>query len=490
LTNPVEPVISQSGARKGARVYAAIATLLLADVALLSVTALAGFLFKTNFLSNDMTMAETKIALWVPATFVAIAAVCLALIDSQQSRPKGFSVRELAHIIGVISFASLITWVLAEAVLPEKALALELAVTVWALTLITLPVGRVVVRQALYARGIGCKRVVVVGDITLAMPLIEQLSKNGSPYRVAGMVSATNARSGRILSVVGGTEAPSAPLQDLSNLPQVMRETRATEVLIAVSNGQYASVRDAVKQATPSDTNVHVAINPLLDEAATGEASEIAEGVPAVRLKGPNMPWQYETVKRGFDVAAALFILILASPLLAMLAIAIKLDSKGPVFFRQPRIGRNARPFGMYKFRSMRLNAEAMLPELMKQNEASGAMFKMRNDPRITRVGKVIRKLSLDELPQLFNVLNGTMSLVGPRPPLPREVAQYEERHYERLGGVPGITGLWQVKRGPVLDFNEMFMYDLEYLRTWSLKNDLVIMLKTVPVVITGRGAY
>jgi exopolysaccharide biosynthesis polyprenyl glycosylphosphotransferase len=363
-----------------------------------------------------------------------------------------------------------------------------MAISVWASAVVLLPVGQAAVRQFMRSRGIGCKHLVVVGDMDRAMPLIEELSKSGSTYRVAGVVSVAS-MPGRLINMSDIQEEQPVSTRDLNELPEVMDESQATEVLIAVSNEKYSEVRETVRKTVSADVNVHVAIDPLLQEATSGEP-EMVEGIPAVRFKGKKMPWQYETIKRAFDFTAALTLLILASPLLAVVAFAVKLDSPGPIFFKQVRVGRRGQKFGMYKFRSMKPNAEALLADLMEQNEASGQMFKMRNDPRITRVGKILRKLSIDELPQLFNVLNGTMSLVGPRPPLPKEVADYEDWHYERLDGVPGITGLWQVKRGPVLDFLEMVNYDLEYLRNWSLAKDIYILLKTVPVVITGRGAY
>jgi exopolysaccharide biosynthesis polyprenyl glycosylphosphotransferase len=258
---------------------------------------------------------------------------------------------------------------------------------------------------------------------------------------------------------------------------------------MVVSNGQYAAVREAVCNSVPDGVTIYVALNPLLNETDAGEP-EMVEGIPVVRFHGHAMPWQYETIKRVFDFIVAFTLFLIFSPLMALVAIAVKLDSPGPVFFKQVRVGRRGECFGMYKFRSMKMNAEAMLQELMQHNEASGAIFKMQADPRITRVGKIIRKLSIDELPQLFNVLHGTMSLVGPRPPLPKELQHYEEGHFTRLDGMPGITGLWQVNRGPTPNFEEMVAYDLEYLRNWSLQRDLLIILKTVPVVITGRGAY
>jgi len=166
------------------------------------------------------------------------------------------------------------------------------------------------------------------------------------------------------------------------------------------------------------------------------------------------------------------------------------LDSPGPVLFRQPRAGRYGRPFTVFKFRSMYVNAEAELEKLRARNEASGPLFKLRDDPRRTRVGRLLRETSLDELPQLLNVLRGDMSLVGPRPAILSEVAQYQDWHLKRLEVLPGITGLWQVSGRSDLTFDEMVMLDIYYGENWSLGLDLRIILRTVPQVLFGEGAY
>jgi exopolysaccharide biosynthesis polyprenyl glycosylphosphotransferase len=202
------------------------------------------------------------------------------------------------------------------------------------------------------------------------------------------------------------------------------------------------------------------------------------------------LPWEYEVVKRVFDVLVTLILLLSAALPMLIIALAIKLDSSGPVFFRQVRIGRHGQPFSMYKFRSMYCDAESRLKNLLQHNQAQGPMFKIHDDPRITRVGKIIRRLSLDELPQLFNILDGSMSLVGPRPPLPNEVKHYEPWQLARLGAVPGMTGLWQVSRGSTISFDEMVALDLEYIKHWSLWLELKVLVLTLPAVLTSRGAY
>ncbi|WP_412761501.1 sugar transferase [Paenibacillus chibensis] len=226
-------------------------------------------------------------------------------------------------------------------------------------------------------------------------------------------------------------------------------------------------------------------MNPLKN---TMDAGSQFEAFPLFEMKNRNLFW---IGKRIQDVCFSLAGLILLSPLLLLIALLIKVeDPKGAVIFAQTRVGKNGKTFKMYKFRSMVSGAEAMLGNLMEQNEISGAMFKMKNDPRITRVGRFIRKTSLDELPQLMNVLKGNMSLVGPRPPLPREVADYTSYDMLRLLVVPGCTGLWQISGRNHVGFREMVELDLEYIANQSFKKDIVIMCKTVKVLFGADNAY
>lgn len=204
-----------------------------------------------------------------------------------------------------------------------------------------------------------------------------------------------------------------------------------------------------------------------------------------------NEPKTYLIIKRLIDVIGSLCGIIVLSLLFLFIAMLIKIeDPKGKVFFTQKRVGLNGKEFNMYKFRSMVSNAEEKLAELLKYNEISGAMFKMKDDPRITKVGKFIRKTSIDELPQLFNVLKGDMSLVGPRPPLPREVAVYSDYDKQRLMVTPGCTGLWQVSGRNSLGFKEMLELDLQYIRRRSTLFDLIIIAKTVMVLFGSKDAF
>jgi exopolysaccharide biosynthesis polyprenyl glycosylphosphotransferase len=194
--------------------------------------------------------------------------------------------------------------------------------------------------------------------------------------------------------------------------------------------------------------------------------------------------------KRVYDLAFASLGMLLTLPLWIAIALLVKLTSPGPIFFRQRRVGHRGRPFTILKFRTMRVGADEMLAELRALNEADGPLFKLRDDPRVTRVGRWLRRWSFDELPQLFNVVRGDMSLVGPRPPLPEEVREYEEWQFDRLEVPPGITGLWQISGRSDLSFDEYVRLDLFYIENWSLAYDFFIVAKTIPVLLSKRGAY
>ncbi len=213
-------------------------------------------------------------------------------------------------------------------------------------------------------------------------------------------------------------------------------------------------------------------------------------GLPLLHVEAPRYEGANRATKRLFDLVATTTVLMLVAPLLALVAVAVRLDSPGPVLFRQERIGIRGRTFHMLKFRSMVQDAEERVGDLLHANEGSGPLFKVRNDPRITRSGRFLRRFSLDELPQLFNVLRGDMSLVGPRPPLRSEVDTYAEHVHRRLLVRPGITGLWQVSGRSDLSWEESVRLDLYYVENWSLVDDVVILLKTTRAVLAPSGAY
>ena len=198
----------------------------------------------------------------------------------------------------------------------------------------------------------------------------------------------------------------------------------------------------------------------------------------------------YSVIKRSFDIIASFLAIVLFFWVFALIAIIIRIDDGGPALYVSKRVGIYGREFNFYKFRSMRVDADKMLDSLLEQNETSGQLFKMKNDPRITRVGRFLRKTSLDELPQLFNILKGDMSFVGPRPPLVREVKDYTEFSMQRLAVVGGLTCYWQISGRSTIDFNGMVRFDQKYIAERSVWTDIKILFKTIPAVIKGDGAY
>jgi exopolysaccharide biosynthesis polyprenyl glycosylphosphotransferase len=236
---------------------------------------------------------------------------------------------------------------------------------------------------------------------------------------------------------------------------------------------------------------VRVWVAPTTMEVLTHRTELVpGEGVPLLEVRPPVLEGLDFAVKRSFDFVIAAFLLLVSSPLLGLIALTVKLTSRGPVLHRSPRPGIGGVPFNCLKFRTMYADAEARQDELEGLNEKTGALFKIRNDPRVTPVGRMLRRFSLDELPQLINVLRGEMSLVGPRPLPLRDDARLEEWHRRRYLVLPGITGLWQISGRSDLDFDDMVRLDFLYLERWSVPVDLVILLKTVPAVLRRRGAY
>ncbi len=228
----------------------------------------------------------------------------------------------------------------------------------------------------------------------------------------------------------------------------------------------------------------------LIDVAGGRTTLRPVDGLPMLHVEHPNLSGPGRILKAALDRLAALLLLVLLAPVLAVLAVAVRCGSPGPVLFRQVRVGKDGREFVMYKFRTMHADAPARLAELRHLNDYDDVLFKLRDDPRITRVGRRLRRFSLDELPQLINVLRGQMSLVGPRPPLPEEVAVYPDDVRRRLAVKPGLTGLWQISGRSDLPFAEAVRLDLRYVENWSFSLDLMILLRTISAVCRASGAY
>ncbi len=346
-----------------------------------------------------------------------------------------------------------------------------------------------------WANGKGVTNVLVVGGRVSAMLLAQQFrrSRHGG-YRVAG------------LCVPGGAGTEREPLgaqpenhPRLAGIPVVggLHEVvaaieRCSIAVVAVAPTDGYGPREVRNLSWSLEgTGVRLVLAPAVDDLAQPRVRlRTIAGLPLMHVEEARLRGAQHALKVLSDVLIGSLVLLLASPLLLACALAIKVDDGGPVFFRQERIGRRGKPFAMWKFRSMVPDAEARIADLRDHSEGNGVLFKMHNDPRVTRVGKFLRRTSLDELPQLFNVLTGTMSLVGPRPPLLHEVAQYDSEVYRKLWVKPGMTGLWQVSGRSDIEWDESVRLDLYYVENWSLVGDLVILLQTVRALVARQGAY
>jgi len=291
-------------------------------------------------------------------------------------------------------------------------------------------------------------------------------------------------------------QLPTFPVTDslsgLEHLDRALRSSQADEVVIALDPQDQAHLRSFATLLSLAHVPFKVVPSLFEESYRAAEILGFAE-LPVIDVNVDALDRFSRTIKRSLDVLVSVTVLFVLLPLWLTIAVAIVVESGRPVFYSQERVGKNGRRFVLHKFRTMIKDADKKLHELGQLNEmdpSGGRMFKMRDDPRITRVGLLLRRLSLDEFPQFFNVLKGDMSVVGPRPPLPQEVENYEREHLYRLKALPGITGLWQVSGRNELSFEDMVRLDRYYLDHWSLGLDLSIMLRTIHTVLTRKGAY
>ncbi len=320
----------------------------------------------------------------------------------------------------------------------------------------------------------------IVGTNDEAEHLAHLLTGGKLGFRPLGFV-ATSARSGASALPVLGR---------IGELRELIHRTGANCVFVAATAVQAADVKHVLKARRLDGVEIRVTANVPATLSTTRVTPQSVGGLMALSVNAVRLTRGQAIAKRVFDVVLSTAGLLLIWPLLLAVAIAVKLDDGGPVLFRQQRVGLQRRPFTLLKFRTMVPRAELLLADLLGRNEADGPLFKVREDPRVTRVGRWLRRFSVDELPQLLNVLKGEMSLVGPRPPLLGEVEAYEDWQLDRLEVRPGITGLWQVSGRSDLSFDEYVRLDLFYIENWSLAYDLFIVAKTLPLLLFPSGAY
>jgi exopolysaccharide biosynthesis polyprenyl glycosylphosphotransferase len=332
-------------------------------------------------------------------------------------------------------------------------------------------------------QGVGVARAIIVGAGEVGRTVMRTMVAHPDlGYEIAGFVDDDPSKGTTDIGRFKG-------LGSLDNLPLLVQDEAIDEVIITLPWQYHRKIMAIMAQCERE--NIKARIVPDLFQMTISRMSIIEMGgIPLIGVKQVQISPFTRLIKRGVDVVFSLLVLILAAPLMGLIALAIKLGSPGPVLFRQQRVGKGGKIFVLYKFRSMAVGAEEQQELLSDLNEADGPIFKIKEDPRVTRVGRWLRRLSLDELPQFYNVLRGDMSLIGPRPPVPEEVAQYQPWHMRRLEIAPGITGLWQVSGRSELPFDEMALLDIYYAEQWSPALDVKILLRTIPTVVFGDGAY
>ncbi len=355
----------------------------------------------------------------------------------------------------------------------------------WALAIVVLCLGRLIVSGimgTLYRLGLGETRLLVVGSGRLGKIIMQHIAANPNlGYSLVGFLHDLN-------------EPPSdfgrfKMLGTLDDLGLVIRSMQIDEVIIALPAQMHHYAVRSVKMCERLGASFKL-IPDLYELSLSRIDMDAIEGIPLIGIKQVSLNKVQRAVVRLLDIFVAALILGIGSPIWLCIGLAVKLTSHGPIIFKQTRVGLNGQLFYMRKFRSMYRDADRRLAALIARNEAQGPLFKMKEDPRITFVGKFLRRTSLDEIPQMISVLKGDMSLVGPRPPLPQEVAQYEEWQKGRLAIKPGLTGLWQVRGRSDISFDEGVLMDLYYIENWSLRLYFQILLRTIPAVLLRRGAY
>jgi len=346
-----------------------------------------------------------------------------------------------------------------------------------------------ITRGMLWARGIGVDRVLVVGAGPAGRRYMEHiLNSPHVGHQLVGFVDSAPTEESWAVATERRVVKPEY-LGHLAAIPLVVNDQNIDEVVIALPPTAHEQVMPILEQCRQLDvefTLVPDLFELAIDRVITYEVG----GLPLIRLKESRIRGANYVIKRGMDIVIASLILLVTSPLMLIIAAAIKLDSPGPILFPQERVGKNWQRFTLFKFRTMYEDAEQRKAELQAAYNVGDLLFKLKDDPRRTRTGAFLRRTSLDELPQFFNILMGEMSVVGPRPQVPAEVENYEEWHCRRLDVTPGLTGLWQVNGRSDLTFDEMVRLDVYYAEHWSPWLDIKLILRTIPAVLLARGAY
>jgi exopolysaccharide biosynthesis polyprenyl glycosylphosphotransferase len=465
-----------------------LASVIVADVIAVVVASVLSWLLRNEQTGQSLLIFSVHVPYAVMAVLIVpVWLVCLAVRGAYDPSLLGSSTDEYSKVATTV--AALLTFVSAASFLGSVALSRSLIAVFFPVLIAAGVIGRFTVRKALHRRrgtGAALRRIVVVGDRSAAAHLNVHLSRSlFAGYDVVGSY------------VPGG---PDASLDDDPELPFVMGEPDQlvgdldnldVDAVAVTGHGLFHSESLRSLAWRLHGTGIQLLMAPdLVDIAGPRIVSRPAAGLPMLLVEEPRTTGIAQLVKSVTERVLALTLLLVLSPVALLAAVMVKITSRGPILFRQRRVGRDGRLFEMLKFRSMVEGADLQREQLLDRNENDGVLFKIKEDPRITPVGRYLRRFSIDELPQLLNVVRGEMALIGPRPPLPDEVANYGGDIGRRLMVKPGITGLWQVSGRSELSWSEAVRLDLYYVENWSMAMDLAILAKTAKAVMSGSGAY
>ncbi len=457
------------------------------DLVLVNVAIFAAYLLRYRWQWFADVVYDAPFTAYLPfALFFSLTLPLFIAAEGGYRHWRGRSLLDhLYHITNAVAKALMIALALAFVFRPRvysRLLLLEAGVVM----VLFLTLGRIVAQRFLASmrrRGVGVTRVVIVGAGEVGRRVIRTVvARPDLGYKIVGYVDDNPAKGRGEIGRIKG-------LGSVDDLAKVIDTAQVDEVLVTLPWTHHRRILSVLRECERRNVTARIVPDLFQLSLSRVEVSDLG-GVPLVSVQEIAFSRGALLFKRAMDVIGSVVGLTLGAPLFALIALAIRLDTPGPIFFRQERVGLGGERFFIYKFRSMRAGAEREKEKLQALNEADGPLFKIRNDPRLTRVGAFLRRTSLDELPQLLNVLRGEMSLVGPRPPTPDEVEQYLPWHLQRLAVPPGMTGLWQVSGRSELTFDEMVLLDIYYIEHWSPWLDFAILLRTVPKVILGEGAY
>jgi len=448
---------------------------------------IADFSFINQFNWFQLESCPTSFVFYIPV-LIAIVPVWL-LMFYFFGLYRSMRTYSLSNIFFLILKASFLAWLTASSLIFFFALWFNVPTIIISFFIVTTFV-LMIEKFAIYflahyfrKRGFNFRSILIVGTGKRARNLIEQIQNNSQwGLNIAGIIDKDPNKIGKKIlgrKVIG----------TLDQLESILEEQVIDEVYFVVPRNWLADIQEYINLCEILGKKSVVALDLFESNIAHLKQLDVND-IPLISFETTSVFGWNLIFKRIIDIVISLTAIFILFPLMAMTALIVSITSPGPFLFKQKRVGLNGRLFTMYKFRSMYLDAEKRLKEIQKKNEMTGPVFKMKHDPRISSIGRFIRKTSIDELPQLFNVLKGDMTLVGPRPPLPEEVKKYQTWQRRRLSMKPGITCVWQVSGRNNIDFKQWMELDLYYIDNWSLWFDIKILLKTVPVVLLGYGAH